>query len=118
MDGATIGRIFYDDTRPGRFESLPEARRQIFQDNAPTARLVLINNWVDVLYTCTDARRLGMPVLLVEGEKTDPDMREINTLLLGCLPDARRMVLPNASHAIQFDAPEAMAAAVAAFLAR
>lgn len=59
-----------------------------------------------------------MPVLLVEGEKTDADMREINSRLLGCLPDARRVVLSNAGHAIQFDAPEAMAHAVAEFIER
>jgi pimeloyl-ACP methyl ester carboxylesterase len=58
-----------------------------------------------------------MPVLLVEGEKTDDDMREINSRLLGCLPDARRVVLPGASHTIQFDAPEAMAREVARFTA-
>ena len=118
MDGVTIGRIIYDDSRPGTFEAFPEPRRRIIEDNASTVRPILINNWVDVPYACVDARRLRMPVLLVEGEKTDSDMREINTQLLGCLPDARRVVLSNASHTIQFDAPEAMASTVVEFLAR
>ncbi len=113
-----IGRVIYDAARPGTFESFSEIRRAIFIANARTVRPVLINNWADVPYTCADARQIKMPVLLVEGEKTGADMREINSRLLGCMPDARRVVLPNTGHAIQFDAPEAMARAVARFIGR
>jgi pimeloyl-ACP methyl ester carboxylesterase len=118
QDQLAVARSIYDDARPGTFDAFPEQRRRIVIDNARTVGPVLVHNWVDVPYSCEDAKRLGMPVLLVEGERTDPDMREINSVLLGCLPHARRIVLPNAGHAIQFDAPEAMADAVAEFLAR
>jgi pimeloyl-ACP methyl ester carboxylesterase len=59
-----------------------------------------------------------MPIPLIEGQNTAPEFRAINSALLGCLPDSRRVIIPNATHVIQFDAPEAMASAVVAFLGR
>lgn len=99
-----------------RFDAFPEARRRIVADNAQTLEPILVHSWVDVPYGCEDARRLTMPVLLIEGGKTAAEMRDINSVLLGCLPDARRVVLPDAGHTIQFDAPEAMAREVARFI--
>ena len=101
-----------------KFDEAPENRRRLFLDNAHTVRPVLVNNWVDVPFTCEQARQLRMPVLLIEGEKTDADMRDINLELMKCLPGARRVVLPNSTHTIQFDAPEAMARTVGEFLQR
>lgn len=101
---------------PERFDGFPEARRRIVADNAQTLEPILVHSWVDVPYTCDDARRLTMPVLLVEGAKTAAEMRDIDSVLLGCLPDARRVVLPDAGHSIQFDAPEAMAREVVRFV--
>jgi pimeloyl-ACP methyl ester carboxylesterase len=61
---------------------------------------------------------MHMPVLIVEGEKTGKFSKVICSLLLGCLPNARKAVLPNAGHTIQYDAPETMARVVAWFLAQ
>lgn len=116
MEAVAMGRVIFDGAKPGTFDGFPEPRRRIFTDNAQTVRLILTNNWVDVPFGCGDARLLRMPVLIVEGERTDPDMRQIDTELLACLPDARRVVLANATHRIQFDAPEALAREVSAFL--
>ena len=117
-DPLAVLRGMYDGARPGTFDAFPEWRRQILIDNARTLGPVLTHNWVDFPFTCKDAASLRMPVLIVEGEKTDADMREIDSVLAGCLPDARRVVLPNAKHTIQFDAPEALARAVAEFVVR
>ena len=103
---------------PERFDSHPDARRQILTDNAQTLEPILVHNPIDVPWACSDTRRLTMPVLLVEGARTGPNMREINSMLQRCLPDARRVVLPDAGHAIQFDAPEALARVVAQFAER
>jgi pimeloyl-ACP methyl ester carboxylesterase len=59
-----------------------------------------------------------MPVLVVEGERTSALAHAIARALLPCLADARHVVLPDATHTIQFDAPEAMARVVADYLAR
>ena len=117
-DPLAIMRGMYDGSRPGTFDSFPEERRRILTANARTLGPVLTHSWVDFPFACEDAASLRMPVLLVEGEKTDADMREIDTVLAGCLPDVRRDVLPNATHMIQFDAPEAMARVVAEFVTR
>ena len=79
---------------------------------------VLTHNWVDFSFRCHDAATLRMPVLIIEGAKTDADMRQIDSVLAGCLPNAQRVVLPNSKHTIQYDAPEAMAHAVVEFLTK
>jgi pimeloyl-ACP methyl ester carboxylesterase len=78
----------------------------------------LVHNWIDFPVTCKDAGALRMPVLVVEGEKTTAVMHAIARALLPCLPDVKHVVLPGATHTIQFDAPEAMARVVADYLAR
>lgn len=103
---------------PDRFDAFPDVRRRIIADNARTLGPILVHGWTDLPYACDDARRLTMPVLLVEGARTGSEMRDIDSALLRCLPDARKIVLPDTGHAIQFDAPEAMARAVARFVGR
>jgi pimeloyl-ACP methyl ester carboxylesterase len=119
--GATpleLVRGMYDESHPGTFDSFPERRRRILIENARTMGPGLVHSWIDFPVTCKDAGALRMPVLVVEGEKTTAVMHAIAKALLPCIPDARHVVLPGATHAIQFDAPEAMARAVAEFVAR
>lgn len=110
-----VVRGFYDDT-PGLYDSFPEIRRRTLIDNARTTEPFLVNFWSDFLFTCDDAKRIRLPVLLVEGEKTGQTIRDVHARLSACLPDSKRVVLAGASHLIQWDAPEAMASSVAAFL--
>ena len=119
--GATpleLVRGMYDEARPGTFDSFPERRRRILTDNARTMGPGLVHNWIDFPVTCEDARTLRMPVLVVEGGRTTALAHAIARALLPCLADARHVVLPDATHTIQFDAPEAMARVVADYLAR
>jgi pimeloyl-ACP methyl ester carboxylesterase len=117
-DSLAVTRGMYDDQRPGTFDSFPEWRRQILVDNARTMGPVLTRGASDYPFTCPDAAAMRMPVLIVVGARTSAAMRQIASLLLECLPDSRRAVLPDATHTIQFDAPETMARVVADFLAR
>ena len=117
-DPHAMMRGWYDDILPGTFDAFPEWRRQIVTANARTMGPVLTHNWVDFPFRCQDAATLWMPVLIIEGAKTDADMREIDSVLAGFLPNAQRVVLPNSKHTIQYDAPEAMAHAVVEFLTR
>ena len=119
--GATpleLVRGMYDESRPGTFDSFPERRRRILTDNAQTMGPGLVHNWIDFPVTCKDAGALRMPVLVVEGEKTTAVMHAIAKALVPCIPGAKHVVLPGATHTIQFDAPEAMARVVAEFIAR
>lgn len=117
-DPLAIMRGWYDEDAPGTFDAFPEWRRQIVTANARTMGPVLTHNWVDFPFRCQDASTLRMPVLIVEGAKTGAAMKEITSILAGCLPDAHRVVLPNSTHMIQYDAPEAMAHAVVEFLTK
>jgi pimeloyl-ACP methyl ester carboxylesterase len=119
--GATpleLVRGMYDESRPGTFDSFPERRRRILTDNARTMGPGLVHSWIDFPVTCKDAGALRMPVLVVEGEKTTVVMHAIAKALVPCIPGAKHVVLPGATHTIQFDAPEAMARVVAEFIAR
>ena len=107
---------YYDEDAPGLFQSFPAARRSALMDNARTTEPVFVNFWGHFPFSCGDASDLGMPVLLVEGEKTGRVMHEIVSRLRECLPNSNTVVLPGASHRIQWDAPVAMASVVEAFL--
>jgi esterase len=117
-DPLAMMRGWYDEKTPGTFAAFPEWRRQIVTANARTMGPVLTHNWVDFPFRCQDAATLRMPVLIIEGAKTDADMRQIDSVLAACLPDTKRVVLPNSTHIIQYDAPEAMAHAVVEFLTK
>lgn len=67
-------------------------------------------------FTCEDARRLPSPLLLVQGEKTGRDFREIVARIAACAPAARTVVLPGSRHVVQIDAPEALARVVVELL--
>jgi len=54
---------------------------------------------------------LGMPVALVVGER-DAKFRAIAERMAERLPDARVVVVPGAGHAVQLEAPAAVAAAI------
>lgn len=117
-DPAAIVRSIYDDDEPGTFDAFPEARREVLLANARTIGPLVANGPSKVPFTCQDASRMRMPVLIVEGEKTSKGPQMIDSVLLACVPSSRRAVLPNAGHTIQYDAPETMARVVAWFLAR
>jgi pimeloyl-ACP methyl ester carboxylesterase len=97
-------------------DTLAPERRRIVIANARTTGPYIVHPAEETRFTCEDARRLGMPLLLVAGEKTDRQYREIVARLAECQPGARTAVLPGSSHVIQADAPEAMARAVLEFL--
>ncbi len=118
QDPIAIVRAMYDDDRPGTFDSFPEWRRQTLIDNARTTAPLLANSLLSEPFGCAEAKQMKMPVLIVEGEKTSPGMRAIDTKLLECMHASRRAVLPGVGHTIQFGAPEVMAVVVAEFLAR
>src|SRR5512137_686774 len=100
-DPASIVRSMYDDGQPGTFDSFPEERRELLLANARTIGLLAANGPSKVPFTCQDASAMKMPVLIVEGEKTGRGAQVVDSVLVGCLPDSRRVVLPNSGHTVQ-----------------
>jgi pimeloyl-ACP methyl ester carboxylesterase len=63
-----------------------------------------------------EIRALKVPVLLVNGEKSPRMFHCFVDRLCELLPHARRIQIPDASHIVHEDAPEALTAAVRSFL--
>jgi pimeloyl-ACP methyl ester carboxylesterase len=69
-------------------------------------------------FTAEQARRLTMPVLLIEGATSRPLFRITCEKLASCLPNVERATLPNTSHAMYLESPGPFCEAVQHFLAR
>jgi pimeloyl-ACP methyl ester carboxylesterase len=99
---------------------LPGAFEQAVRD-APTTiedELPYLPGWP---FDETRARRIGAPVLSVLGEASralSPRFEEAHLGLLDWIPRAEGVVVPGATHLMQFDAPEALAEAIGSFLQR
>ena len=67
--------------------------------------------------TCDDLANINTPVLIVEGGDTGYLFRRADDLLMGCIPNATRAVIPNATHSLVRHRPQAFNQIVLAFLA-
>ena len=61
---------------------------------------------------------LAMPILVVVGENDLPYLRLAGDYMVEHLPNARKVVIPNAAHLPNMERPELFAARVADFLAK
>ena len=69
-------------------------------------------------FTAEDAARIRQPVLSVLGEESAPISLEIHSVLQRWIPHAEELVVPQATHALQFKNPQAVADGLARFLHR
>lgn len=67
-------------------------------------------------FTKEMADRIAQPVLSVVGARSDPFFREGDALLREWFPQAETLLVPNASHGLQYMNPRAVAEGIAAFL--
>jgi pimeloyl-ACP methyl ester carboxylesterase len=68
--------------------------------------------------TAEEATRIHQPVLSVVGTETAPLFRESHALIRQWMPQAEELVVPQATHALQYMNPSAVAEGLARFLAR
>ena len=98
---------------PGAFDQHVADADTFFSAEIPAMR-----QWS---FTQDDARRIRQPVLAVVGARSlelSPVWNERQQQLLSWLPDVEPFVLPAATHLLQVENPQGMAAGLAAFLAR
>ena len=102
----------------GCYDQMPQEARAALSDN--------IREW-KALTTSRDAfppldrelvRKLDVPVLLLTGEKTLAPLRLINAELGRLLPKANRVTIPNATHDMWIQDPQACGTAVMDFLSK
>jgi len=100
------------------FDQLPASTKAHLREYIPALRLQMLTDMK--LYfppvTCEQLRSLQVPVLLVGGERSPPMFAVILAELARCLPDAHRVVIPNAGHNMQIDNPAAFNREVLGFL--
>jgi pimeloyl-ACP methyl ester carboxylesterase len=100
---------------PGSWKNFAEAQRQIYRDNAWTIKGTEQEQRRAV--SCQELGALGMPVLLVGGERSPARYGEILSVIEPCLKKQERVTIPNASHGMYRMNPSAFNASVAQFIA-
>jgi pimeloyl-ACP methyl ester carboxylesterase len=99
------------------FANVSPARKQQMVDNTPAHRATMLGAGLPV-FTADDAAAIKTPTQLIRGAETPGFQRRINQRLAGLIPGARDVCVPNASHLVHEDNPQAVAAAVHNFCAQ
>jgi pimeloyl-ACP methyl ester carboxylesterase len=90
-------RLFVDGvSQPGLWDRSPPAFREMTLDNAGT----LVEQLADPLppYVATQAQAIGVPVLIVDGERSPAAFRENARQLGEWIATSKRVTIANASH--------------------
>jgi pimeloyl-ACP methyl ester carboxylesterase len=99
------------------FERLPEERKQQARENLGTLRAQLLGAGFPPLDE-EDVRGLRVPTLLMTGERSPAFLLRLTEHLQQLLPNAERVDIAGASHAMQEENPGAVNEAILGFLAR
>ncbi|WP_242929263.1 alpha/beta fold hydrolase [Pontibacter vulgaris] len=113
LDGIMADTSFYD-------KMPPEVQQQI-NDNIQEMKGIICSKMIFELYpfiTCADIRKVRAPTLLITAEKSPRFLHVIANELEKCLPKPERALIPNSSHEMEVDNPQALNEAILRFIAR
>ncbi len=99
------------------YEGYAETRKQAMRDNIKPLGAGLLGKGFPPL-SDTDVRRIKVPVLLVDGERSPPFLQRLTDRLEELFPNVQRAYIPNASHHAHEDNPPAYNEIVLNFLAK
>lgn len=99
------------------YERLPDERRQQARENLNTLRAQLLGAGFPPLSE-DDVRGVRVPTLLMTGDRSPALLLRLTERLEELLPNAERIEIVDASHAMQEEKPSAVNAAILGFLAR
>jgi pimeloyl-ACP methyl ester carboxylesterase len=119
--GDTAGalQIFVDTIiGPGASLLMPASTRVMLTDNLPALRREAQAPEDDPPFSCEDAGRVHVPVLLLSGAASPSFFTAIARTLGNCLPEVERVVVPGAAHAVHAQQPERFNELAIAFLRR
>jgi pimeloyl-ACP methyl ester carboxylesterase len=114
-DAERIVRTYAARVAPGEFEKAPPEIRQMLLTNVPAFQLDY--NSRRSPFTCDDARRIEVPVLVLAGDRSAMGLQRIAEAAARCIKGARFVRIPQATHWMQHDQAKAFNEAVLAFLA-
>lgn len=115
-DAERIVRTYAARVAPGEFEKASPEVRQMLMANVPAFQLDY--NSRRPPFTCDDAARVAVPVLILSGDRSPMGLQRIAETTARCIKAARFVKLPKATHWMQHDQAQAFNEAVLAFLAR
>jgi pimeloyl-ACP methyl ester carboxylesterase len=110
-----IVRTYASHVAPGEFEKAPSEVRQMLVANVPAFQLDFTSRRPP--FTCDDARRVAVPVLILSGDRSPMGLQRIAEEAARCIKGARLVRIPQATHWLQSDHAQAFNDAVLAFLA-
>lgn len=117
-DQVAILKAMFDEDGPGTWDGFPESKRLMLADNARITGPFAASDYAEIPYSCQNLSQLQGPILLLEGEKGDADAHGMGSRLLECVRGASRVRIPNATHSMQWTAPDAVAGVLDGFLGR
>jgi pimeloyl-ACP methyl ester carboxylesterase len=103
---------------PGALSQVPAEVRQFLEDNLREWEALTTSRDAFPMLAKGRAAQLPMPTLLLTGDQTLPIHRLLNDEIERVLPQAQRIRLPEASHDMWNEQPDACGAAVLQFLAK
>jgi len=101
----------------GTFDRLPPAARTSLMANAPELAAETRSSKLFSVLERDDVRAITIPSLLLNGAFSPAMFHLITDELARCLPQAERVLIPTASHAIHQDNPTVYNKTVLDFLA-
>jgi pimeloyl-ACP methyl ester carboxylesterase len=115
-DTERIVRTYAARVAPGEFEKAAPEVRQILLANVSAFQLDY--NSRRPSFTCDDAGRVAVPVLILSGNRSSMGLQRIAETAARCIKAAKFLRIPKATHWMQHDQAQAFNEAVLAFLAR
>lgn len=109
-----IVRTYAAHVAPGEFELASSELKEMLLANVPAFQLDFSTRRPP--FTCDDARRVAVPVLVVSGERSPLGLQRIAEETARCMKTARLVRIPQATHWLQSDHAQAFNDAVLAFL--
>jgi pimeloyl-ACP methyl ester carboxylesterase len=102
---------------PGAWKTISDGTKNSLRANAWTLAAAEKDTPTWAPFTCEDARRLNVPVLLLEGESTPGNFKAALDKVQACLPRNTRDVVKNSSHGTPRANSQGFNAAVMTFIA-
>jgi pimeloyl-ACP methyl ester carboxylesterase len=110
-----IVRTYAAHVAPGEFEKAQSEVRKMLLANVSAFQLDFSSRRPP--FTCDDARRVAVPVLILSGDRSPMGLQRIAEETARCMKAARLVRIPQATHWLQSDHAQAFNDAVLAFLA-
>jgi len=110
-----IARTYAAHVAPGEFEKASPELKAMLLANVPAFQLDFSSRRPP--FTCDDARRVAVPVLVISGERSPLGLQRIAEEAARCMKTARLVRISQATHWLQSDHAQAFNDAVLAFLA-